>query len=99
MQNPDPEFSLGSYQHSGHNQCSHTRVDIPILLNIINYDFVDSSKIFMHRIGHTAHAGCHDWAYSLITSDELPYLLDLQLFLTRHLIIGSSQSPVNISYM
>ncbi|CAG8500056.1 7887_t:CDS:10 [Acaulospora morrowiae] len=65
-------------------------IDIPILENVINYDFVDSSKIFVHRVGRTARAGRRGFAYSLVTPEELPYLLDLQLFLGRRLLIGSS---------
>ncbi|EXX74025.1 uncharacterized protein OCT59_002054 [Rhizophagus irregularis] len=67
-------------------------IDIPILENVINYDFVCSSKIFVHRVGRTARAGRRGWAYSLIIPEELPYLLDLQLFLGRRLMIGSTAS-------
>ncbi|KAG9286488.1 hypothetical protein G9A89_014654 [Geosiphon pyriformis] len=73
-------------------------IDIPILENVINYDFVDSSKIFVHRVGRTARAGRPGWAYSLLTSEELPYLLDLQLFLGRPLKIQyDPASPPNYS--
>ncbi|RHZ88457.1 hypothetical protein Glove_22g98 [Diversispora epigaea] len=65
-------------------------IDIPIIEYVINYDFVDSSKIFVHRVGRTARAGKRGWAYSLITPEEFPYLLDLQLFLGRRLLIGSN---------
>ncbi|PIA15171.1 DEAD-domain-containing protein [Coemansia reversa NRRL 1564] len=65
-------------------------IDIPILENVINYDFVDTSKVFVHRVGRTARAGRRGWAYSLVTSEELPYVLDLQLFLGRPLQLGSS---------
>ncbi|CAG8465871.1 4437_t:CDS:10 [Ambispora leptoticha] len=64
-------------------------IDIPILENVINYDFVDGSKIFVHRVGRTARAGRPGWAYSLVTPEEFPHLLDLQLFLSRPLVIGS----------
>ncbi|KAJ2383150.1 ATP-dependent RNA helicase dbp10, partial [Coemansia sp. RSA 2603] len=65
-------------------------IDIPILENVVNYDFVDSSKVFVHRVGRVARAGRRGWAYSLVTSDEIPYVLDLQLFLGRSLHLGSS---------
>ncbi|CAG8826212.1 12899_t:CDS:1, partial [Gigaspora rosea] len=45
-------------------------IDIPILENVINYDFIDSSKMFVHRVGRTARAGRKGWAYSLITPEE-----------------------------
>ncbi|RKP14330.1 P-loop containing nucleoside triphosphate hydrolase protein, partial [Piptocephalis cylindrospora] len=60
-------------------------IDIPILENVINYDFVDTSKVFVHRVGRAARAGRRGWAYSLVSNEELPYLVDLQLFLDRPL--------------
>ncbi|KAJ2368369.1 ATP-dependent RNA helicase dbp10 [Coemansia sp. RSA 2610] len=65
-------------------------IDIPILENVVNYDFVDTSKVFVHRVGRVARAGRRGWAYSLVTPEELPYVLDLQLFLGRSLQLGSS---------
>ncbi|KAJ2397094.1 ATP-dependent RNA helicase dbp10, partial [Coemansia sp. RSA 2559] len=65
-------------------------IDIPILENVVNYDFVDSSKVFIHRVGRVARAGRRGWAYSLITTEELPFVMDLQLFLGRPLHLGSS---------
>ncbi|CAO3692294.1 unnamed protein product [Rhizopus stolonifer] len=66
-------------------------IDIPILENVINYDFCGSSKVFVHRVGRAARAGRRGWAYSLVTSEELPYLVDLELFLTRPLVLGGEK--------
>ncbi|SMY27701.1 unnamed protein product [Zymoseptoria tritici ST99CH_1A5] len=63
-------------------------LDIPILANVINYDFPSQPKIFVHRVGRTARAGKEGWSYSLVTGQDMPYLLDLQLFLSRKLIVG-----------
>jgi ATP-dependent RNA helicase DDX54/DBP10 len=63
-------------------------LDIPVLANVINYDFPSQPKIFVHRVGRTARAGKTGWSYSLITGQDVPYLLDLQLFLTKKLVIG-----------
>lgn len=63
-------------------------LDIPVLANVINYDFPSQPKIFVHRVGRTARAGKQGWSYSLITQQDMPYLLDLQLFLSRKLIMG-----------
>lgn len=63
-------------------------LDIPVLANVINYDFPSQPKIFVHRVGRTARAEKTGWSYSLITGRDMPYLLDLQLFLSRKLIIG-----------
>ncbi|KAF7973700.1 hypothetical protein HWV62_14374 [Athelia sp. TMB] len=60
-------------------------IDIPVLENVINYDFPQGARVFVHRVGRTARAGRQGWAWSFITHQELPYLLDLQLFLGRPL--------------
>ena len=60
-------------------------IDIPVLENVVNYDFPTGSRVFVHRIGRTARAGRVGWAWSFLTAPELPYLLDLQLFLGRPL--------------
>ena len=63
-------------------------IDIPILANVINYDFPSQPKIFVHRVGRTARAGQKGWSYSLVKDSDAPYLLDLQLFLGKKLIMG-----------
>lgn len=64
-------------------------IDMPILANVINYDFPSQPKIFIHRVGRTARAGGKGWSYSLLRDTDMPYLLDLQLFLSRKLVIGN----------
>lgn len=63
-------------------------IDIPVLANVINYDFPPQPKIFVHRVGRTARAGQRGWSYSLVKESDAPYLLDLQLFLSRRLLLG-----------
>jgi ATP-dependent RNA helicase DDX54/DBP10 len=71
-------------------------IDIPILTNVINYDFPSQPKIFVHRVGRTARAGQKGWSYSIVHDSDAPYLLDLQLFLGRRLIVGrASNESVN----
>ncbi|KAJ9627725.1 ATP-dependent RNA helicase dbp10 [Taxawa tesnikishii (nom. ined.)] len=73
-------------------------VDIPILANVINYDFPSQPKIYVHRVGRTARAGRRGWSYSFITNQDLPYLLDLQLFLSRKLVLGrETEEAVNFA--
>lgn len=72
-------------------------IDIPILANVINYDFPSQSKIFVHRVGRTARAGQRGWSYSLVRESDTPYLLDLQLFLGRRLVLGRDPSG-SVSY-
>lgn len=63
-------------------------IDIPVLANVINYDFPAQPKIFVHRVGRTARAGKRGWSYSLVRESDTPYLLDLQLFLAKRLVLG-----------
>jgi len=63
-------------------------IDIPLLANVINYDFPSQPKVFIHRVGRTARAGKKGWSYNLINNADLPYLLDLQLFLGKKLVLG-----------
>lgn len=66
-------------------------IDIPVLANVINFTLPASSKIFIHRVGRTARAGNKGWAYSIVNESELPYLLDLELFLGRKALLTSMQ--------
>lgn len=65
-------------------------IDVPLLDYVINYEFPGAPKVFVHRVGRAARAGRRGTAISLVTSDELPYLIDLQLFLGRPLLLGSA---------
>ena len=56
-------------------------LDIPLLDNVINYEFPAKSKLFIHRVGRVARAAREGVAYSLLAQDELAYYVDLQLFL------------------
>mmetsp|Transcript_19580 Transcript_19580/g.39679 ORF Transcript_19580/g.39679 Transcript_19580/m.39679 type:complete len:493 (-) Transcript_19580:107-1585(-) len=60
-------------------------IDIPLLDNVINYDFPSRSKLFVHRVGRVARAGREGTAYSLVSFDERAYMVDLFLFLGRKL--------------
>lgn len=56
-------------------------VDIPALDVAINFHFPAKAKLFVHRVGRVARAGRPGRALSLVSIDELPYLIDLYLFL------------------
>ena len=66
-------------------------IDIPILSNVINYDFPAEPKIFVHRVGRTARAGQRGWAYSLVTSHDAPYFCELIDFLGRRVVWNGAQ--------
>ncbi|PAV83717.1 hypothetical protein WR25_25111 isoform B [Diploscapter pachys] len=63
-------------------------VDIPLLDTVINLHFPSKSKLFVHRAGRVARAGRSGTAISLIASDELPYMTDLFLFLSKPIIFS-----------
>ena len=73
-------------------------IDIPIIANVINYDFPPQPKVFIHRVGRTARAGKRGWAYSLVRAEDAPYLLDLQLFLGRKLIFAEEKKKENYDF-
>ena len=60
-------------------------IDIPLLENVINFDFPAKGKIFIHRSGRTARAGAIGNSWSILNRNELPYLIDLKLFLGKTL--------------
>jgi ATP-dependent RNA helicase DDX54/DBP10 len=62
-------------------------IDIPILANVINYDF-PLPKVYIHRVGRTARAGQRGWSWSLVRDTDAPYLIDLQLLLGKTLVAG-----------
>nr|XP_057920316.1 ATP-dependent RNA helicase DDX54 [Doryrhamphus excisus] len=58
-------------------------IDIPLLDNVINYNFPSKSKLFLHRVGRVGRAGRSGTAYSMVCADEMAFVYDLHLFLGR----------------
>ena len=58
-------------------------LDIPLLENVVHYDFPTKMKLFIHRSGRTARAGQKGTSYCLITQEEVAYMKDLSLFVGR----------------
>ncbi|XP_039023255.1 putative DEAD-box ATP-dependent RNA helicase 29 [Hibiscus syriacus] len=69
-------------------------IDIPLLDNVINWDFPPKPKIFVHRVGRAARAGRTGTAFSFLTSEDMPYLLDLHLFLSRPIRAAPTEEEV-----
>ncbi|GJQ09960.1 hypothetical protein GpartN1_g1751.t1 [Galdieria partita] len=85
-------------------------LDIPFLDVVVHFDMPPTPKLFVHRVGRTGRAGHFGVVLSLVTPDDLAYLLDLFLFLSRefqmaseesHAIenLGDEQSLLDASYM
>ncbi|XP_077594127.1 ATP-dependent RNA helicase DDX54 [Stigmatopora nigra] len=66
-------------------------IDIPLLDNVINYNFPSKSKLFLHRVGRVGRAGRSGTAYSMVCSDEMPFVYDLHLFLGRPLQLATPE--------
>uniref|UniRef100_A0A8C5CXX0 RNA helicase n=1 Tax=Gadus morhua TaxID=8049 RepID=A0A8C5CXX0_GADMO len=64
-------------------------IDIPLLDNVINYNFPSKAKLFLHRVGRVARAGRSGVSYSLVCPDEIPFVYDLHLFLGRPLQLAT----------
>ncbi|RZC57901.1 hypothetical protein C5167_005188 [Papaver somniferum] len=58
-------------------------IDIPFLDNVVNWDFPPSPKSFVHRVGRVARNGRTGTAFSFVTPEDIPYVLDLHLFLSK----------------
>ncbi|XP_061888223.1 ATP-dependent RNA helicase DDX54 [Entelurus aequoreus] len=66
-------------------------IDIPMLDNVINYNFPSKSKLFLHRVGRVGRAGRSGTTYSMVCPDEMPLVYDLHLFLGRPVQFATSE--------
>lgn len=66
-------------------------IDIPLLDHVVNYDFPPSAKLFVHRCGRTARAGRSGLACNMMTLEDLPYCVELMLFLGRKLTVANGR--------
>lgn len=69
-------------------------IDIPLLDNVVNWDFPPKPKIFVHRVGRVARAGRTGTAYSFVTPEDMPYLLDLHLFFSKPLRPAPTENEI-----
>jgi ATP-dependent RNA helicase DDX54/DBP10 len=70
-------------------------IDIPDVDNVIHYDFPCSPKLFIHRSGRTARAGRSGLCISIVTASDMPYLMDLMMFIGSRLeLSGTATKPL-----
>ena len=50
-------------------------IDIPLLDNVVHFDFPSKPKLFVHRSGRAARMGRSGTSYALLTKDEVRFLL------------------------
>ncbi|MBQ0786387.1 MAG: DEAD/DEAH box helicase [Oceanihabitans sp.] len=53
-------------------------LDIPLLPHVVNFELPNISEDYVHRIGRTGRAGAKGEALSLVCTEELGYLRDIQ---------------------
>jgi len=63
-------------------------IDVDGVSHVINYDLPNIPESYVHRIGRTARAGADGIAISLVSTDEVPFMRDIEK-LIRQQIAGS----------
>lgn len=63
-------------------------IDIPLIDHVVHYAFPPSAKLFIHRSGRAARAGRIGYCWGIVDPEELPYMVDLHLFLGRRMSTG-----------
>ncbi len=58
-------------------------LDIDDLPHVINYELPHTPEDYIHRIGRTGRAGKHGTAVSLVTADEVQYLVDIEKLIKK----------------
>uniref|UniRef100_A0A672IW94 RNA helicase n=1 Tax=Salarias fasciatus TaxID=181472 RepID=A0A672IW94_SALFA len=68
-------------------------IDIPLLDNVVNYNFPSKAKLFLHRVGRVGRAGRSGATFSMVCPDEMPFVYDLHLFLGRPVQFAAPGHP------
>lgn len=71
-------------------------IDLPLLDVVINYDMPATPKLFLHRVGRVARAGRFGMAFTLVASDESPYMLDTFLFMGRAVSFADGKNDTKL---
>ena len=77
-------------------------LDVPLIDHVIHHAFPPDPKLYIHRSGRAARAGRIGYAFALIEPDELPFMVDLHLFLSRKLTTSETTDgdgkPATVKY-
>jgi ATP-dependent RNA helicase RhlE len=60
-------------------------IDIDQLPQVVNFELPNVPEDYVHRIGRTGRAGASGKAVSLVSSDEIDYLNDVQQLIQQHI--------------
>ncbi|MEJ0013591.1 MAG: DEAD/DEAH box helicase [Bauldia sp.] len=67
-------------------------IDVDGVSHVINYDLPNIPETYVHRIGRTARAGASGIAISLVSSDEMPFLRDIEKLIRRQVPMAGAES-------
>lgn len=103
MDNAARQQNLNSFQNG---QCpilvvtdvAARGIDIPLIDHVIHYAFPPSAKLFIHRSGRAARAGRIGYCWGIVDPEEMPYMVDLHVFLGRKMSTGHNQEsePIDV---
>ncbi len=62
-------------------------IDVDSLSHVINFDLTNVPETYVHRIGRTGRAGASGVALSFCSSEERPYLRDIQKLINQKLTV------------
>eukprot|EP00172_Hildenbrandia_rubra_P001544 Plantae.Rhodophyta-Hildenbrandia_rubra.ctg2110.p1 GENE.Plantae.Rhodophyta-Hildenbrandia_rubra.ctg2110~~Plantae.Rhodophyta-Hildenbrandia_rubra.ctg2110.p1 ORF type:complete len:904 (+),score=197.90 Plantae.Rhodophyta-Hildenbrandia_rubra.ctg2110:140-2851(+) len=62
-------------------------IDLPELDVVINYEYPDTPKLFIHRVGRVARSHRHGLALSMVSPNEVAHVIDTHLVLSQGLNI------------
>ncbi len=78
-------FKAGSVRVLVATDIAARGLDIEELPHVVNFDLPNVSEDYVHRIGRTGRAGSTGEAISLVSSEEMPLLADIEKLLKRRL--------------
>jgi len=78
-------FKSGELQTLVATDIAARGLDIEQLPHVVNFDLPNVPEDYVHRIGRTGRAGATGEAISLVASDELPLLRDIEKVIRRQL--------------
>eukprot|EP00804_Cyclotella_cryptica_P010635 CCRYP_005448-RA/>CCRYP_005448-RA protein AED:0.01 eAED:0.01 QI:779/1/1/1/1/1/2/366/845 len=101
MDNAARQHNLNSFQNGSCpilvvTDVAARGIDIPLIDHVIHYAFPPSAKLFVHRSGRAARAGRIGYCWGIVDPDELPYMVDLHLFLGRRLSTGYERTESSL---
>ena len=68
-------------------------LDIPLVNVVIHFDCPTSPKLYVHRTGRTARGGREGTSVVFVSVSEIPYFLDIALFLNQPIETTVDQYP------